>query len=529
MIKVSNFIVKTVKYVFIVLIGIILMASILGLSELITESWLKYVIAGIIIVGIILIFTYGNSIFQKIYRLKSVLDRISVGKMFAFLFLFVLLSKVLMVFLLDNDANLHPDMQMYLSYATQIAETGIITDNIAYAVKFSYTVIYGLFLSPLVVVFGNDTKVFTIFLSFLFAIITILLFDIIRPYVGKNKAFLGMLLFNVFPVGLFETQLLVHETALLFFYILSFWLLLKAIYGEMHIIVKSLMIIVSSLLISFGTMINQGGKVVIISYFLLAIVLIFREKITWKRIVKLVLSFICVIICFLIVSSACSSFLNTHIMYTKGENEYLDRSKENRVPYSWGLYLGLNSKNPGVWNDEDRNTFDKYAEIEDPLAAKEYQINLIEDRFNDLLKNPLSIPGHLFKKFVSLWGKVFLPFSYEQGNSINDFILHGMHGVIFKAIIMIAYFVFIILCSIILLSFHNRKVHQNSSFCLPLLQFKMMIIGLTSALFLFEVMPKYVSHMQIVMFAIGIFCIDGFMDNSKRFHDRLLRKKVIKA
>ena len=76
---------------------------------------------------------------------------------------------------------------------------------------------------------------------FLFAFITILLFDIIRPYVGKNKAFLGLLIFNVLPVGLFETQLLVHETALLFFYVLSLWVLLKAINGKFNIFIKILM------------------------------------------------------------------------------------------------------------------------------------------------------------------------------------------------------------------------------------------------------------------------------------------------
>lgn len=231
---------------------------------------MKYLIIGIIIVGIFLFYIFGKNLFQKVYRLKEILNQISISKMFVFLFFFVLVSKVLLVFLLDNNASLHPDMKMYLSYATQLAEKGTITDNIAYALMFPYTVVYGWFLSPLVYIFGNDSKVCTTFLSVLFAFITILLFDIIRPYVGNLKAFLGLLLFNILPVGLFETQLLVHETALLFFYVLSFWLLLKAVNGKFNIIIKILMIIFSSLLISFGAMINQGGKVVIVSYILLA-------------------------------------------------------------------------------------------------------------------------------------------------------------------------------------------------------------------------------------------------------------------
>lgn len=56
----------------------------------------------------------------------------------------------------------------------------------------------------------------------------------------------------------------------------------------------------------------------------------------------------------------------------------------------------------------------------------------------------------------------------------------------------------------------------------------MLIIGLTLALFLFEVMPKYVSHMQIIMFCIGVFCFDGFMDNSHRIYNRVLRRIKVK-
>ena len=131
---------------------------------------------------------------------------------------------------------------------------------------YKYQVIYGLFLSPVVKIIGNDSRVLTSYLSVLFAIVVVLLFDIIRVYTGKNKAFVGLLLFSILPVGLFETQLLIHETPLLFLYILSFWLLLKTLNSNYHITFRLVSLLLSAILITFGNKINQGGTVVIISY-----------------------------------------------------------------------------------------------------------------------------------------------------------------------------------------------------------------------------------------------------------------------
>ncbi|WP_407725127.1 ArnT family glycosyltransferase [Ruminococcus sp. JL13D9] len=526
--KISNFLIRAISVMFFAIVVFVLLASIWGFSEIISSGWMKYLIIGIVVFGIAFFCIFGENLFQKVYRLKGILNQISISKMFVFLFFFVLVTKVLLVFLLDNNANLHPDMKMYLSYATQLAEKGTITDNIAYALMFPYTVVYGWFLSPLVYIFGNDSKVCTTFLSVLFAFITILLFDIIRPYVGKNKAFLGLLIFNVLPVGLFETQLLVHETALLFFYVLSLWFFLKAINGKFNIFIKILMIIISALLISFGAMINQGGMVVIASYILLVIILFFRDRIAWKRILKLLSSVFCILICFFIVSNICDTFVHDHVQYIKGENERIERSVENRLPYAWIAYIGLNTDKPGTWNEEDRDTFEKYSEIEDSSEAKEYQINLVKGRLDEFLKSPWLIPGHLFSKMKSLWGTVFLSFAYEQGGAVNDFILHGMHGIIYKVFVLISYLTFITLCSVILLSVQKKKDCKTNPVCLPLVQFMMMIIGITLALILFEVMSKYVSHMQIIMFCIGIFCIDGFMDNSKKLHNRIFCKQKVK-
>ena len=175
------------------------------------------------------------------------------------------------------------------------------------------------------------------------------------------------------------------------------------------------------------------------------------------------------------------------------------------------MYLGTNTEYAGHWNKEDYDTYQKYSEFDNQDDALDYQKEIIKERVQVFVDKPWIIPGHLFRKIKGLWGGLFLPFAYEEGNSINSFVLYGMHGLIYKAICSLAYLTIILLCTVILFS---RKRHKNcdiNAFYSLISQFKMMIIGLT-VLFLFEVMPKYVSHMQIIMFTIGIFCIDGFMD-----------------
>ncbi|MBK6087613.1 glycosyltransferase family 39 protein [Ruminococcus difficilis] len=526
--KIGNFVVRTIDYVFVAWLTIILLASVVCFSETISTGVIKYILIAIILIGITLFVMFGERIFNKLRSLLRKISSISVGKMALFLFLFVVISKIFFVFLFNNDADKTIDMRLYKSFATQIANNGIITENTVPASMYKYQVIYGLFLSPVVKIFGNDSRALTAYLSILFAIAVVLLFDIIRVYTGKTKAFVGLLLFNILPVGLFETQLLIHETPLLFFYILSFWLLLKSLNHNYHIVLRLITLLLSAILIAFGNKINQGGTVVIISYCIFALALFCKDRITAKRVIWFLTTVCCYALCFVVISGICTSYVNSVVKPSETDSVLIEHSTENRLTLGWGLYLGTNIEHAGHWNKEDHETYQKYTEFDNQEDALDYQKEIINERVQVFVDKPWIIPGHLFRKIKGLWGGLFLPFAYEEGNSINSFVLHGLHGLIYKAICAIGYLSFILLCTVILFSHKRHKNCDINSFYSPISQFKMMIIGLTSVLFLFEVMPKYVSHMQIVMFTIGIICVDGFIDNSKRIHDRVLRKKIEK-
>lgn len=519
----SKFIVKTVDIVFYILIGIILAASMSSLCGLVSDGLLGYVIFIVLLLFVFAVWYFGSDVLNFVYKkIYMPISKVSLLKMVLCIFLVSLVTKVFFVFLFDNDAAKHIDMSMYASFAQQISDSGKITENLVPALKYKYEVIYGLFLSPIVSLFGKDTKVLTVFLSFLLSIANVLLFDIIRKYIGNAVAFIGVMLYNLLPVGLFQSQLLIHETPLLFFHITSLWLFLKYYDKKYNLILRILFLVLSAILISFANKINQGGTVVIISFCVFCIAKSFIEKINVKQIISVLFQILCFGLCFVVMSNACNAFVKNVV----SESEEATKGIEYRLPMGWPVYLGFNYEKGGRWNDDDANTYEKYSEFDKKDDAIEYQKELINERLQKYINEPGIIPKHLFNKIKGLWGTPFLPFIYEAGNEINQFVVAGAGGVIYRLLLIISYFSFFTVCSMILFSRRRLKNLDCKEKCTPEMHFKMVIIGLTLALILFEVSPKYVSHLQIIVFAVWMFGLRSFYKNSKAIKLKIGRKKI---
>ncbi|MCR5636628.1 MAG: glycosyltransferase family 39 protein [Clostridiales bacterium] len=520
--KIGNFIVRTVDYVFFGLMILILTAAILVFSETITSGAMKYVIAMFTALFACFFVVFGNTLILGLKRFIGKISNIPVKRMCIIIFASVLITKVFFVFLFDNDISRHPDMATYKSFAYQLANRGEITEYVYSAYKWKYEVIYGLFLSPAVKLFGDDSKVLLTYLSFVFAVACVLIFDIIRDYIGKDKAFTAIILFNLLPAGLFETQILVHETALLFFYILSFWLLTKAANSKYNTVIRALALIASAVLIAFGNKINKGGTVVIISYAIYIFVNFCKDKFSFASFTKAAFAIVCYILCFYIISNLCVAFVKNVVKLDEHDKERISQIQRNAVPYGWSIYLGANLETPGLWNGEDSNVYSQYQNMENREEAKQYQLNLINERLEPFIQNPLIIPSHLFKKLKTLWGAQLLPFDYGLGNDVNEFVLNGMHGIIYKTIWLVSNLSYILLCAILVFSHKRHNTERVMGFYSPVTQFKMMIVGLTGALILFEVTPKYVSYLQMILFVIMAFGLSDFTDNSKRIKNKLI-------
>lgn len=494
----SRFIKKTVDIVFILLLMLVLSAMGIALAETVFSGLIASV-AGIVVLAAVFAFLYfcREHIINTVKYICKYLSGVAEWKLALTLGLFSAVTKIICVFLFDNNADLHPDMAMYRSFAEQFAQSGMITENATYAFEYRYTAMYGLILSSFAKIFGADTKVFTTALSVMNSIAVVLLFDITKKYAGKELSFFCLLVYCTLPFGLLQTQLLTHENGLLFFHILALWLFLKAFDGRYNVAKQVVFILLSSVVLSVGASINAAGRVMLVSFAIYAIVKIFENGFSIKKAGQ----FACVALSLIVVFS--SVYAATGVVVKNGIDQAETMQKnDKKMPYGWVLYLGSNYEQSGVWNQEDVDLYEKYKEFDNKDDAYDYQKQLIKERFQFFADSPLKIPVHLFNKLKVLWGTQLLPFAYEQGNSINDFVLHGAGGIINKGCKVLNSMSFIVAYAIILMSAVSEMKNKRMKAASPVMHFQMTMIGVTVALLLFEVTPKYTTHMHILVFCI---------------------------
>lgn len=449
------------------------------------------------------------------------LNKLNKGQLIFIVFAFSFVTKTFLVFLLGNDANLHPDMKIYLSFSNQIAQKGIVNEYVIYSLKHNYTFIFGLFLSPISMIFGSSTQVLNIYLSLLLSISSVLFFDILDRYVSTPLSFVGIMIYNIMPIGLFQTQLLIHENAILFCHILSIWLFLKVFDEKRSKIGRIVFLVLASLIISFGSKINMSGIIMIISFVIYS-VLVLLKKMTLRNIMKVLCVVISLIISFVAISSLCNIASNKLI--DKSSVTYEKKSDVLPFGFGWGLYVGFNYDSKGTISNNDSETY--YKNFDNINEEKEYKMSLIKDRVSNCAENPLKLGNHFLNKLQIMWGMPFLPFAYEQGNSVNNFILRGAGGCINKILtlgnMLVLLFVYFMIFISSLMNIIKKK--YNISIALHL---KMVIIGITLLFILVEVTPKYTSHLPILMVGIWILQLKDYCDYSLAFN-RFVSKKVFK-
>lgn len=480
------------------------------------------VISGIILILILAIFFVctANPMEKWYTRIGKSIGSLSAGKLAIILGAVCLITKIALVLFFNADSNQHNDIKMYISFANQIINNGVVTENADYAAAFSYTLVYGLLLSPIALISGTNPLGYAIALSVTTSIVMVLLFDILRKYAGKVTAFVGILIYNLLPMGLFQTQVVIHETALLFFHILALWIIIKVFDEKFHLAVKILLCLLAGLLAAVGAAVNAAGKVILIALAIFSITRICANKITRDNITKSLVLILSVLILFAACFSFCEWFPEACEDYFVSESQTTDTS--NRIPYGWGLYLGSNYETHGSWNQEDRETYDKYLEFDTQEDAYEYQRNLIIDRLSQYKEQPLKLPVHLFNKLLTLWSPFFPYNSLPHSPGYQTLIFAG-GGIIQKALFCITYLGFVLFYLMSLIGLYNKKFNKSKSLS-PMLHFMLVTVGVTLVLLLFEVASKYSSHMQILLFGIGIINFRSFRDNLKTIRNRFSKK-----
>lgn len=506
----SKFINTFVNVVFIVFSGLIMLSMLVSIADKFGSSIVAIAVGLLLIVLLVMYLLFSNKLMKIIKpKVLNPTNKLSAKQLALIIFAFSFISKTVFVVLFGNDANLHPDMKIYLSFANQIADNGVVDRFVSYALRHSYTFIFGLFLSPIAKFLGGSTEVLNIYMSLLISIANVLLFDILKMYVNKRICFCGIMLYNILPIGLFQTQLLVHENAILFFHILSLWLFLKFFDDRYNLLVKIIFLVIASLVISFGAKINISGIVIIISMIIYSAVVLFK-KITLKNVIKFVCILLSISVCLGVNTKLCELAKDRYIDKTMAEDV---KSNSDVLPFGfgWGLYVGFDYDSNGTITASDADEY--YKEFDNELDEKNYRLQLIQNRIENCAENPIKLINHFLNKLKILWGTPFLPFAYEQGNSINEFVLKGAGGLFNKIFNLESMFAFLIVYFMTFISSFKLSFKKNRDKYLNL-YFKLVIIGLTLIFLFVEVTPKYTSHLPILMLAILILQIQNYNRNA---------------
>ena len=468
---------------------------------------------------------FGASLLRRCRRLLSFTDGLTARQMTLILLVTLAAGKILLVFLLDHNILSHEDMRYYLCFAQQIADTGVITDGSLYARLFPYTAVYGLFLSPFVKLFGTDPKVATVLMSIMLTLASVMLFDLIRPYAGKNKAFWGILLYHLLPIGMFQSLVVIHESALLFFSVTALWLLQRALREDLTAPRRVALLLLSGLSVAFGARLNLGGFVVMIAIILYVTAKLLPGTRPAKVLLNVAVTTLCYALCAVTVFGSCAAFLQNGVIQPADRKEANERIIAETVPLAWTAYLGANEKTGGRWNLNDWDTYRKYYAMTDAQQAREYQIDLVRDRAASLAREPVKLLGHVARKTTALWGITFLGFEYGgSGNHLNDFLLYAGDRAVYKGIRAVCYVSNILIYTLMLFSCIRRR--KNASLPVtPALPLKLIVIGVALALVPFEMSNKYVSHLHLLLMAIAVLSCGAFMENSDRLRGRLFKQK----
>ncbi|MGN1168028.1 MAG: hypothetical protein ACI4S2_16530 [Lachnospiraceae bacterium] len=207
----------------------ILIARVINFSNLLPGNVLFKVLAVLFVLIVVYLITkrYFINCYTYIY---TVIMKMTVKQMiFSIVFISLGIKTILLV-LFQIDSSKHPDCKVYWSFIQQLVQNGVITEHVHYASRYSYTMMFARFFVPYAQIIGIDNILWMNFLNnILFTIASLLLFDCINFYKGKNRAFFTVVLWNTLPSGIIQVLLLVHENVFVFLHIVSIWILFKII------------------------------------------------------------------------------------------------------------------------------------------------------------------------------------------------------------------------------------------------------------------------------------------------------------
>lgn len=449
---------------------------------------LPFMIAAAGSVGVVVLCVLAFFAWQRIYdttasKLKGI-DKLSYEKMLLIIAAVSLITKLLAIVIFHIESlNDGSDIDVYVGAAYELGTAGYVTLHAGYLYSYSHMFWFGFFLSPIAGLFGVSQTAFSIYLTIILTISTVLLFATFAKQAGKNKAFVVFLIFSLLPGTILLPQYITHEIALLFFESIALWLYFRCLPICKNTIFKVIIYLLFSVSLLLGTMMNTAGLVMCIAFgilFLVQMVKKFNAKTFGQFAAKLL-----VLIAVLSVGSiVADSYHSDHC------NVPEDDIMSDKV--LWTMYVGGSVTHDGAWNLEDSQEFNSYDDDLSYDEIQQFRKDKVIGRYQDLINNPSDL-GHLIKqKLITVWGVFGYSILYTNEN-IPDPGLQEIYNRLLDRPLLLLEYAASVLASIICLVEVIRHRRISSDYALLI---QLFLIGTTAMLMLTECRNKYTIAIQ---------------------------------
>ncbi len=475
----SDVLSKIIGVFFIILFAFILAGKCLYLFNVLPFS-VSIVGTGAIIFIFLGICKYYYNIIDKLSNILYIIRKQSYLKLLFIIVIVSLLTKIIALFVLNiNSIDSHPDINVYVTSASELSENGIVERFANYCYSYSHMFWFAVFLSPITKMFGVSQMYLSLYMIIINIISTIMLYDVVVFRFSKVKAFVAFLLYALLPSQILLPQYITHENALLFFISIAVWLYFKVISSCAKKVNKIIAFAFFSVFILFSTMVNSSGFVVLISFLIIFTIEVMRgfnrRKVLcgFIKISSLVLVVVFGTMLFNIVQISCSNI----------DEDYV---KVNKVV--WTLYVGSNYETGASWSKSDADKFSEYDSDYSKSKINDYHMNLLKERYMDLFSKPQNLINLIKTKIISIWGN----FDYSL-TLANDYILSintktFYNTILFKPLIFINYLILLVLSIFCFISLIKQRNDRKSIFCVFA---ELYLLGSTALLMLTEISNKY--------------------------------------
>lgn len=452
----------------------------------------KYAIITVIIVFALFIFMFCfqrkiGSFFQSII---IAIDSLSYIKLLATIFILSFFPKLICGLLMGIDSrNVNIDIFVYQNIAYELSTNGIVTTYADYCNSFPHLLWFGLFLAPVVKLFGTNQIALCVFFDILLTLTSLLLFCVFAKNTSKTKSFFAIALFSLLPSTVLLPQFITHEIPFLFFLVLAIWIYYNKLYTKGKKLRRLVMFCLFLLSLSFAIMLNACGYIALIAFGITIIVFEKETKIL-KRVGK---CFFMVFFVGLIIIGS-TNILKPMML----NNNLVSNARVNNV--QWTLFVGSNVSSSGgftaedqkqfAWSFNDCNTLDEKGWSDEAVIS--LRNNLFHDRLFSLFKEPLPTIKLLFTKFGKIWS--FINYTYF---AIPPLIENDENRNIYSELFMPILISIEISVSIVVLLLSIRNVRKSRYLRNNAYQFSILfMVGCTFLFLMTECNSKYTITLQ---------------------------------